>query len=106
MIPTYNPRAEYLEETLWSVLRQDPGPEQMQIEVVDDYSKDDTASDYSGMISTLKRKMRRTWQVFRRKVIAVTALFVSAKSILKLKVPGCATSINASTAGAFHVGGH
>jgi len=45
MIPTYNPRAEYLEETLWSVLRQDPGPEQMQIEVVDDCSKDDTASE-------------------------------------------------------------
>jgi glycosyltransferase involved in cell wall biosynthesis len=45
MIPTYNPRADYLEETLWSVLKQDPGPEQMQIEVVDDCSKDDTASE-------------------------------------------------------------
>jgi glycosyltransferase involved in cell wall biosynthesis len=45
MIPTYNPRADYLEETLWSVLKQDAGPEQMQIEVVDDYSKDDTASE-------------------------------------------------------------
>jgi len=45
MIPTYNPRADYLEETLLSVLRQDPGPEQMQIEVVDDCSKDDTASE-------------------------------------------------------------
>jgi glycosyltransferase involved in cell wall biosynthesis len=45
MIPTYNPRAEYLEETLKSVLQQDPGPEQMQIEVVDDCSKDDTASE-------------------------------------------------------------
>jgi glycosyltransferase involved in cell wall biosynthesis len=43
MIPTYNPRADYLEETLNSVLRQDPGPDQMQIEVVDDCSKDDTA---------------------------------------------------------------
>jgi glycosyltransferase involved in cell wall biosynthesis len=38
MIPTYNPRADYLEETLRSVLQQDPGPEQMQIEVVDDCS--------------------------------------------------------------------
>jgi len=38
MIPTYNPRADYLEDTLRSVLRQDPGPEQMQIEVVDDCS--------------------------------------------------------------------
>ena len=45
MIPTYNPRADYLEETLRSVLQQDPGPEQMQIEVVDDRSMDDTASE-------------------------------------------------------------
>jgi glycosyltransferase involved in cell wall biosynthesis len=43
MIPTYNPRADYLEETLLSVLKQDPGPDQMQIEVVDDCSKDNTA---------------------------------------------------------------
>jgi len=43
MIPAYNPRADYLEETLRSVLRQDLGPEQMQIEVVDDGSVDDTA---------------------------------------------------------------
>ena len=45
MIPTYNPRADYLEETLRSVLQQDPGPDQMQIEVVDDCSRDDTASE-------------------------------------------------------------
>jgi glycosyltransferase involved in cell wall biosynthesis len=45
MIPTYNPRAEYLEETLRSVLAQDPGSDQMQIEVVDDCSKDNTAFD-------------------------------------------------------------
>jgi glycosyltransferase involved in cell wall biosynthesis len=45
MIPTYNPRADYLEETLRSVLRQDPGPEQMQIEIVDDCSIDNTASE-------------------------------------------------------------
>ncbi|PYT86436.1 MAG: glycosyl transferase family 2, partial [Acidobacteria bacterium] len=38
MIPTYKPRADYLEQTLRSVLQQDPGPEQMQIEVVDDAS--------------------------------------------------------------------
>jgi len=43
MIPTYNPRADYLEETLLSVLKQDPGPHQMQIEVIDDCSNDDTA---------------------------------------------------------------
>jgi glycosyltransferase involved in cell wall biosynthesis len=41
MIPTYN-CAEYLRETLASVLAQDPGSDVMQIEVVDDYStKDD-----------------------------------------------------------------
>jgi glycosyltransferase involved in cell wall biosynthesis len=41
MIPTYN-CAEYLRETLGSVLAQDPGSNVMQIEVVDDYStKDD-----------------------------------------------------------------
>jgi len=45
MIPTYNPRADYLEETLHSVLQQDPGPEEMQIEIVDDCSKDSTASE-------------------------------------------------------------
>src|SRR5262245_49555067 len=44
MIPTYNPRADYLEETLSSVLQQDPGPDRMQIEVIDDGSNDNTAS--------------------------------------------------------------
>src|SRR5712692_12027908 len=44
MIPTYNPRADYLEETLRSVLQQDPGPEEMQIEVIDDHSSDDLAA--------------------------------------------------------------
>ncbi|MCW9682208.1 glycosyltransferase [Dolichospermum planctonicum UHCC 0167] len=41
MIPTYN-CANYLRETLSSVLAQDPGTDIMQIEVIDDYStKDD-----------------------------------------------------------------
>jgi glycosyltransferase involved in cell wall biosynthesis len=40
MIPTYN-CAKYLRETLESVLAQDPGHEQMQIEVVDDCSDRD-----------------------------------------------------------------
>ncbi len=41
MIPTYN-CANYLRETLASVLAQDPGSEVMQIEVIDDHStKDD-----------------------------------------------------------------
>ncbi len=44
MIPTYN-CAKYLREALASVLAQDPGPEVMQIEVVDDHStKDDPAA--------------------------------------------------------------
>jgi glycosyltransferase involved in cell wall biosynthesis len=45
MIPTYNPRPDYLEKTLRSVLQQDPGPEHMQIEVIDDCSKDATATE-------------------------------------------------------------
>jgi GT2 family glycosyltransferase len=40
MIPTYN-CAHYLRRTLESVLLQDPGPEQMQIEVVDHCSTED-----------------------------------------------------------------
>jgi hypothetical protein len=39
MIPTHD-CAAYLRETLASVLAQDPGPERMQIEVVDDASSD------------------------------------------------------------------
>jgi len=38
MIPTYNPRRDYLEQALSSVLSQDPGQGRMQIEVVDDCS--------------------------------------------------------------------
>ena len=40
MIPAYN-CARFLAATLESVLAQDPGPAQMQIEVVDDCSSDD-----------------------------------------------------------------
>ena len=44
VIPTYN-CAEYLKDTLLSVLQQDPGEEQMEIIVVDDHStKDDPES--------------------------------------------------------------
>jgi glycosyltransferase involved in cell wall biosynthesis len=39
MIPTYN-CSQYLIENIRSVLAQDPGPEYMQIEVVDDFSTD------------------------------------------------------------------
>lgn len=38
MIPAYNPSRKYLEQALRSVLAQDPGAAQMQIEVVDDCS--------------------------------------------------------------------
>ena len=43
MIPTYGPDSRYLDETLASVLEQDPGPDVMQIAVVDDHSPDDVA---------------------------------------------------------------
>jgi glycosyltransferase involved in cell wall biosynthesis len=49
MIPTYN-CARYLEATLSSVLAQDPGPEAMQIEVVDDHS---TADDPEEVVARL-----------------------------------------------------
>jgi glycosyltransferase involved in cell wall biosynthesis len=42
MIPAYN-CADYLGETLQSVLAQDPGPERMEIVVLDDHSDDDPA---------------------------------------------------------------
>lgn len=42
MIPVFN-CARYLEDALRSVLEQDPGPEAMQISVVDDVSDDDPA---------------------------------------------------------------
>jgi glycosyltransferase involved in cell wall biosynthesis len=38
MMPTYRPEEGYLRQALESVLQQAPGPEQMQIEVVDDCS--------------------------------------------------------------------
>jgi glycosyltransferase involved in cell wall biosynthesis len=44
MIPTYN-CARYLDTALRSVLAQDPGPEAMQIEVVDDHSTADDPED-------------------------------------------------------------
>lgn len=44
MIPTFN-CASFLRETLCSVLSQDPGPELMQIEVVDDFSTQDDPAE-------------------------------------------------------------
>ena len=51
MIPTYNCLA-YLREALESVLEQDPGPEHMQIEVVDDASTD---GDVAGLVRAVGR---------------------------------------------------
>lgn len=51
MIPTYH-CAAYLRETLLSVLRQDPGPEMMQIEVVDDHS---TLDDPEAVVNEVGR---------------------------------------------------
>jgi GT2 family glycosyltransferase len=51
MIPTYN-CADYLRETLTSVLAQDPGFEVMQIEVVDDHS---TQDDPAAVVEELGR---------------------------------------------------
>jgi len=51
MIPTYN-CANYLRETLTSVLAQDPGPDVMQIEVVDDCS---TRDDPEAVVAELGR---------------------------------------------------
>jgi len=49
MVPAYSPRADYLAATLQSVLDQDPGPGEMQIEVVDDGSP---ARDVEGMVKS------------------------------------------------------
>lgn len=51
MIPTYN-CATYLRETLASVLAQDPGPDNMQIEVIDDCS---TADDPQSVVADVGR---------------------------------------------------
>jgi glycosyltransferase involved in cell wall biosynthesis len=52
MIPTFNPRVDYLTQTLDSVLAQDPGHERMQIEVVDDCS---TKVDVAPMVSSIAK---------------------------------------------------
>ena len=51
MIPTYN-CAEYLRQTLASVLAKDPGPDVMQITVVDDHS---TLDDPAAVVEELGR---------------------------------------------------
>jgi glycosyltransferase involved in cell wall biosynthesis len=51
MIPSYN-CSQYLVQNLQSVLRQDPGPDIMQIEVVDDFSTD---ADVEKLVSEIGR---------------------------------------------------
>jgi glycosyltransferase involved in cell wall biosynthesis len=51
LIPTYN-STKYLRESLTSVLNQDPGPDIMQIEVVDDHS---TQGDPAAVVEELGR---------------------------------------------------
>lgn len=46
MIPSCNPRADYLGETLWSVIKQDLDPDQMQMEVIDDASPNGTPTEF------------------------------------------------------------
>lgn len=58
MIPTYN-CADYLRKTLTSVLAQDPGPELMQIEVVDDCS---TKDNPAGVVAELGNNRVRFYQ--------------------------------------------
>jgi glycosyltransferase involved in cell wall biosynthesis len=66
MIPMYNPRPDYLEQALRSVLMQDPGSDRMQIEVVDDCS---TNIDVSALVKgiagdrvTLSRNVKNLGQ--------------------------------------------
>ncbi|MBV8883691.1 MAG: glycosyltransferase, partial [Chroococcidiopsidaceae cyanobacterium CP_BM_RX_35] len=52
MIPTYNPNLKYLEKTLRSVLEQELGVDEMQIEVVDDCS---TQNDPETIVNEISR---------------------------------------------------
>ncbi|MCT2401501.1 glycosyltransferase family 2 protein [Novosphingobium mangrovi (ex Huang et al. 2023)] len=58
MIPTYN-CARYLERTLESVLAQDPGPQSMQIEVVDDASTSDDPGEVVARVGRGRVQFRR-----------------------------------------------
>lgn len=62
MIPTYNPRFAYLKESLESVLVQDPGPERMQIEVVDDCSTEANVAEMVQRIAGERIKVSSTPQ--------------------------------------------
>lgn len=78
MIPSFNSLPSYLRQTLDSVLAQDPGPAQMQIEVVDDCSNEDDLEalvrecgngrvsfyrkpEHEGMAAMFNSCIRRSW---------------------------------------------
>jgi hypothetical protein len=52
MVPVFNAREDYLRETLLSVLQQDPGIDEMQIEVIDNCS---TNGDLAALIHQIGR---------------------------------------------------
>jgi glycosyltransferase involved in cell wall biosynthesis len=58
MIPTYN-RVDFLEKCLKSVLSQDPGPGEMQIEVVDDCSTENDVESFVNQIGQGRIKFYR-----------------------------------------------
>jgi len=60
MIPAYN-TGRYLEQTLKSVLEQDPGPDKMQIEVIDDCSTE------GGLEGTVRSMGRGRIAYYRKK---------------------------------------
>lgn len=58
MIPTYRP-GHFLRETIRCLLAQDPGPEEMQIEVVDDCSPDHPARDLIDSVTAKRVTLHR-----------------------------------------------
>ena len=60
MIPTYRPKEKFLRQTLESVLQQAPGPDEMQIEVVDDCSPDADVAALVRAIAGDRVKFSRT----------------------------------------------
>lgn len=60
MIPTYRPNEIYLRQTLESVLQQDPGPAEMQIEVVDDCSPDVDVAATVNLVAGARVRVSRT----------------------------------------------
>ena len=60
MIPTYRPDERYLRQAIESVLQQAPGPEQMQIEVVDDCSPEGDVAAIVKSIAGERVKVEQT----------------------------------------------